>query len=79
MKRIFMIMFVILLISCGEDGRDVLLKTYIDQWGQPLTSIEEKMGNVLFVTYEWDNYKGHAKLILSKSKGKWEEVRFTSY
>ena len=82
MKRIFVLLVIILVlfVSCGsDDGGKALLDPYVAEWGSPRTSTQEDMGGVLFVTYVWDNAKGHAKLILSKTKGKWEEVNFTSY
>ncbi len=81
MKKFLLIMAMgLLLVSCVEkDNREDIVKVYSDEWGRPTTIVEENIGNVLFVTYTWDSAKGHAKLVLSKSKSGWEEVRFTSY
>lgn len=80
MKKILIVLVVTLLMSCGgEGGEKALLDPYIAIHGQPTTTKEETLGNVVFVTYVWNSNKGQAKLVLSKSKGKWEEVRFSSY
>ena len=83
-KLLFGIIIVMVLFtafSCGGDdsGKKAILDPYIVQWGNPNTVNEEAYPNVVFYTYIWDNDKGHAQLVISNVKGKWEQVRFSSY
>ena len=79
MKKVFLLLMVLLFLSCGEDGSKVLLDPYISTWGTPTTTTQENKGSTIFMVYTWNTSKGSAKLILSKSDGKWKEVRFTEY
>ena len=85
MKKLLFVMALIVVlftvISCGgnDSGKNAILDPYITQWGNPNTVNEEVYPNVTFYTYIWDNSKGHAQLVISNVKGKWEQVRFSSY
>ena len=81
MKRVLIIFLLVLsLVACGnDDNGKAFLNSHIADWGQPSATSQEDVGGVIFVTYTWNSAKGHAKLVLSKSHGKWEEVRFDSY
>jgi hypothetical protein len=76
-----MLLILILLVSCGDNmaGKNAILDPYIAKWGTTTDIKEENFSGVLFYTYIWDGKKGHAKLIITCTKGKWEEAEFTSY
>ena len=80
MKKLFIVLFILALCSCGPDlsKRDAILKPYIDKYGQPTSISEQKMPKTTFYRYEW-TLDGYKKLELSESSGEWKEVGFTEY
>ena len=79
MKKIILILFVALLVSCQETSENTILNKYSQNLGTPTSIQEEKQGAMTFYTYYWDNNGKHTELIVSHFKGEWEEIRFNSY